>query len=59
MKDQPTHLAKIIIEDDGWIGANTSILPRITFGKRRIAGTGAVINKDIPRCSVAVGVPQE
>ena len=47
----------IIIEDSVWIGANVAILDGVRIGTGSIVGAGAVVNKDIPAYSVAVGVP--
>jgi len=57
MKDQPTLLAKIVIEDDVWIGANATILPGVRVGKGSVIGAGSVVTKDIPEYSIAVGIP--
>jgi len=57
MKDQPTQLAKIVIGDDVWIGANSTILPGVTIGKGSVIGAGSVVNKDVPEYSVAWGIP--
>jgi len=46
-----------IIDDDVWIGRNAIILPGVHIGKGTIIGAGAVVTKDIPPYSVAVGVP--
>jgi len=47
----------IIIEDDVWIGANTTILPNVRIGRGAIIGAGTVVNKDILAYSLATGVP--
>lgn len=39
------------------IGNNTIIMPGVTIGSNCIIGCGAVVTKDIPDNSVAVGVP--
>ena len=48
---------KVTIEDDCWIGFNVIILPGVRIGKGSIIGAGAVVTKDIPPYSIAVGVP--
>jgi len=48
---------KVIIEDNCDIGIGAIILPGVTIGKVAIIGAGAVVTKDIPPYSVAVGVP--
>lgn len=45
------------IGDDVWIGGRVIILPGVTIGNGCIIGAGAVVTKDIPPYSVAVGVP--
>ena len=47
----------ILIDDDVWIGSNASILDGVKIGKGSIIGAGAVVTKDIPMYSIAVGVP--
>ena len=47
----------IRIEDDVWIGSHSTILDGVTIGKGAVIGAGAVVTKDIPPYSVAVGVP--
>jgi acetyltransferase-like isoleucine patch superfamily enzyme len=47
----------ITIGSDVWIGAKATILPGVTIGDRCIVGANAVVTKDIPEGSVAVGIP--
>lgn len=47
----------ITIEDDVWIGANTTVLPNVTIGKGSVIGAGSVVNKSIPPMTIAVGSP--
>ncbi len=59
-KDRRKHLEKassIVIGDDVWIGGNVTILPGVSIGSNVVIGAGAVVNKDIPDNSLAVGVP--
>lgn len=39
------------------IGSNTVIMPGVTIGNGSTIGAGAVVTKDIPPNSIAVGVP--
>jgi acetyltransferase-like isoleucine patch superfamily enzyme len=55
LQKQITRL--ITIEDDCWIGANVVITAGITIGKHAVVAGGAVVTKDIPPFSVAVGNP--
>lgn len=59
-KGRREHLAKasaITIGDDVWLGANVTVLPGVTIGNNVVIGAGAVVTKDIPDNSLAVGVP--
>jgi acetyltransferase-like isoleucine patch superfamily enzyme len=47
----------IKIEDDVWIGAGAKILDGVKIGRGSVIGAGAVVTKDIPPYSIAVGVP--
>lgn len=47
----------IKIEDDVWIGSHSTLLDGVTIGKGAVIGAGAVVTKDIPPYSIAVGVP--
>jgi len=47
----------IKIEDDVWVGAGAKVLDGVTIGKGSVIGAGAVVTKDIPPYSIAVGVP--
>ena len=49
---KPTKIGK-----DVWIGANAVILGGVTIGDGCVVGAGAVVTKDLPAYSVAVGVP--
>lgn len=51
------ELRPITIEDDCWIGRRVIILPGVTIGKGSVIGAGAVVSKDIPPYSIAVGNP--
>ncbi len=47
----------IHLEEGVWLGAGVKILDGTTIHKHCIIGTGAVVNKDIPAYSIAVGIP--
>jgi maltose O-acetyltransferase len=47
----------VVIEDDVWIGRRVIILPGVRVGRGSILGAGAVVAKDIPPYSIAVGNP--
>ena len=52
-----TAVLPVIIGDDVWLGARVIIMPGVTIGNGAIVGAGAVVTKDVPEYSVAVGVP--
>jgi len=47
----------IVVEDDVWIGANCVILDGVRIGRGSVIGGGAVVTRDIPPLSIAVGNP--
>jgi acetyltransferase-like isoleucine patch superfamily enzyme len=63
--DDPTHLINqqgvtrrgICIEDDCWLGNKVLVLDGVTIGRGSVIGAGAVVTRDIPPLSVAVGNP--
>jgi acetyltransferase-like isoleucine patch superfamily enzyme len=48
---------KVIIEENAWLGEGCVILPGVTVGKNAIIGSNAVVTKDVPPYSIAVGIP--
>lgn len=47
----------VTIGNDVWIGGNVTILPGVTIGDNVVIGAGAVVSRDIPSNSLALGVP--
>ncbi len=47
----------VVIGKDCWIGGRVTICPGVTIGDRSVIGAGAVVTKDIPADSLAVGNP--
>jgi len=47
----------IVIEEDCWLGTGVRVLDGVTIGRGSVIGAGAVVTKDIPPFSIAVGVP--
>lgn len=61
-KYNPDHrnydiLKPIVIGNNVHIGWNTIIMPGVHIGNNVVIGCGAIVTKDIPDNSVAVGVP--
>ena len=48
---------RIVIEDDVWIGFNTTVLSGVTIGRGSIIGAGSVVTKDVPPYSISFGWP--
>lgn len=46
-----------VIGNDVWIGQNATFMPGVKVGDGAIIGTNAVVAKDIPSYSIAVGNP--
>lgn len=55
--DQGTTQKGIVIEDDCWLGSGVKVLDGVIIGHGSVIGAGAVVTKDIPPLSIAVGVP--
>lgn len=51
------ELLPVSIGNDVWIGRRVMILPGVHIGNGCVIGAGAVVVKDIPDYSIAVGVP--
>lgn len=47
----------VIIEENVWIGDGVCVMPNVKIGKNSIIGANAVVTKNIPSNSVAVGIP--
>ena len=56
--DRSASLPKpVIIEDNVWIGVNTTILKGVTIGENSIIGAHSLVLKDIPANVIAGGNP--
>ncbi len=49
--------APITLEDNVWLGGSVVVCPGVTIGDNSIIGAGAVVTRDIPANSIAVGNP--
>jgi acetyltransferase-like isoleucine patch superfamily enzyme len=47
----------IVIEDGAWIGAGAAVLDGVRIGTGAVVGANAVVTKDVPPHTLAVGVP--
>ena len=57
VSEQGSTARTIILEDNVWLAAGVKVLDGVTIGKDSIVGAGAVVNRDVPPLSIAVGVP--
>ena len=57
MQPHDLNAATIIIEDDVWIGHNTTILKGVKIGKGAIIGSNSVVAKNVEPNSINVGNP--
>jgi len=49
--------APVNIENDVWLGSKVIVTKGVTIGKGSVIGASAVVTKDIPEYSIAVGMP--
>ncbi|CAM7827793.1 N-acetyltransferase [Escherichia coli] len=56
-KEYNKEFESICIKEGASIGANVTILPGITIGKKSIVGAGSVVTKNIPDYAIAYGNP--
>ena len=56
-REYPDAFLKTVVREGASIGANATILPGLTIGKRAMIGAGAVVTKDVPPNAVVVGNP--
>jgi acetyltransferase-like isoleucine patch superfamily enzyme len=57
IKQQSNKTAKVIIEDDVWLGCGVKVMSGVTIGKGSVIAAGAVVTKDIPPYTLYGGVP--
>jgi maltose O-acetyltransferase len=57
-RDRPEYRGRpIAVGDDCWLGGGVIVCPGVAIGDRSVIGAGAVVTRDIPADSVAVGHP--
>lgn len=52
-----TRGAKVVIENNVWIGVRAILSPGVTIGEGAVIGAGAVVTRNINPYRIAVGVP--
>ena len=53
----PNAYKETVVAGGASIGANATILPGVTVGRRALVGAGAVVTKDVPPNAIVVGNP--
>lgn len=56
-KQYPAKFLTTIIRNGASIGANATILPGITIGRKAMVGAGSVVTRDVPPHAIVVGNP--
>ena len=54
---QPTRRQGVIIEDNCWVGANSTIVDGVHIHSGSVIAAGSVVTKDVPANSIVGGVP--
>ena len=54
---QSRPIEKVVIEENVWVGAHTTIMDGVTIGRNSIIGVGSVVTHDIPPYRIAAGAP--
>ena len=50
-------IAPVVLEDETWIGAHSTILKGVTVGRGSVVATCSVVTKDVPAMTVVAGNP--
>lgn len=57
IRSQPDILLPTRIGNDVWLGAGVTVLGGVTIDDGCVVGAGAVVTRDLPPNSIALGVP--
>jgi acetyltransferase-like isoleucine patch superfamily enzyme len=57
IKHQGTRRQGIVIEDDCWVGANTTFLDGAHVGRGCVIAAGSLVRSELPPYSIVVGAP--
>jgi len=52
-----TRVGRIVVEDDVFLGAGSTIMPGVRVGAGSIVGVHALVTKDVPPGTLVIGVP--
>lgn len=51
------NMKKTRIGNDVWIGHRAIIMSGVNIGDGAIVGAGSIVTKDVPACSIVIGIP--
>ena len=57
MRQGVDHVGEVVIDDGAWLGENVVVTSGVHIGRGAVIGANAVVTKDVPDYSLAVGVP--
>ena len=55
--EAPGAIGPVVLEDNVWIGDSVIVCKGVTIGENSVIGAGAVVSRDIPKNTIAVGNP--
>ena len=55
--EDPPIAAPVLIEDDAWLGFNSTVLKGVTVGRGAIVAAGTMVTKDVPPYTIVAGNP--
>ena len=57
ISSQGCRSARVIIDDDVWLGVRSVVLPGVRIGHGAVVGAGAIVTHDVPNNAIVAGVP--
>jgi acetyltransferase-like isoleucine patch superfamily enzyme len=57
MRQGITNVAPVMIGDGAWLGHNVTVTAGVSIGRGAVIAAGAVVTRDVPSYSLAVGIP--
>ncbi|TAL17892.1 isomerase [bacterium] len=56
-QNRPEKYVETVVEAQASVGANATILPGLTIGRKAMVGAGAVVTRNVPPYAIVVGSP--